>query len=154
MKAISLVIVFILLFTGCNLTKEKDESLVTAIESDVNTDKTVKYEEGIIRPDDRLWERYSYFSKTHGEWYPFIDEIDLVPDKETAISLAELLFETIKKEMNLTNYELKKVFLDTEDKIWLITYYEYHSQQTDYIIGNVCIAIQMSDAKILAIWIE
>ena len=75
---------------------------------------------------------------------------DAIPDKTTAIEIAEAIFSGMNKSEKSQKYVPKMVFYDEEDEVWIVSF----GQDSDrMIVGENCsIALQKSDGKILRIW--
>ena len=76
----------------------------------------------------------------------FLDQA--VPDKETAIMIAEIIIKNEQKNGYFEDYVPQLVFFDEQEKLWIITFW-----RDDGSIGAECkVVIQQDDAKILGIW--
>lgn len=73
-----------------------------------------------------------------------------VPDKETAINIANIIFENIKKNKNYSNFTFQSVFYDDEDNVWIVNYYP---NEKGYIGADLSIAISKKTAEILKVWV-
>lgn len=75
---------------------------------------------------------------------------DVISDKDTALSIARIIFNGMKKSKEAEEYIPKSVFYDEQDKIWIVSF----SRETDEIIvgGDCNIAIQAKDGKVVRIW--
>ena len=75
---------------------------------------------------------------------------DAIPNKETALAVAQTIFNSMNKSQNAERFVPQHIFYDTEDEIWIVSFW----QDTDEtIVGNDCsIALQKSDVKVLRIW--
>lgn len=76
--------------------------------------------------------------------------VDVIPNKETAIAVAEMIFETMEKSQSFNEYVPNSVFFDEPDEIWIVSF----SKDSDEIIlgGDCNIALQKKDGKVLRIW--
>lgn len=80
---------------------------------------------------------------------------DAVPDKETALEIAQAVFNGMGKSNGEKQLVPGSIFYDEEDEIWIVTFSPVSDQLPDgvLIVGGGCsIAIQKSDGKILRIW--
>lgn len=119
------IIVLIMSFcicTACNNGKEE---------------QTVKYQTGIFY--DKNWE------ETVGTYNG-----DVIPDEQTAVSVATQIFNAMEKESYTDQFIAKSVFYDEQDSIWIVSFWEKSNEMT---LGNDCnIAMQKKDGKVLRIW--
>lgn len=97
----------------------------------------VKYESGDYH--DKNW------SETLGTYAGVA-----IPDKETALEIAEAIFNGMDKSKDAQEYVPKSVFYDTQDEIWIISFWKDSDEIT--LGGDCSIAIQKKDGKVLRIW--
>lgn len=77
---------------------------------------------------------------------------DAIPDKETALAVAQGIFQGMEKSQAAEQYRPQVVFYDQEDEIWIVSFWQDSGQTT---LGNDCsIALQKKDGKVLRIWFE
>lgn len=74
---------------------------------------------------------------------------DCVPDGDAALKLAEVLMESEQKQGRFPGYVPLSVFLDTEDRIFIVTFAESREHP------GVCVsfAISKETAEVLHIWV-
>ena len=109
----------------------------SACENNQQEKDMVKYESGIFY--DKNWD------ETVGTYSDAA-----VPNKETAIKIAQAIFDGMKKSNEEQKYILQSVFYDEQDEIWIVSFGDNSSQ---IILGGDCsIAIQRKDGKVLRIW--
>ncbi|MGM9643494.1 MAG: hypothetical protein ACI3X1_00225 [Eubacteriales bacterium] len=144
-RSVFLLFTFIVLFLlfGCTTidngeTKESGEGSVTNKEEAT----TYSYSEGIYPGKD-------WADVTAGSENPDTSSGDaIVPNKETAISIADKAFEEVKLSGICQSYVLQGVFYDTEDNIWVVYFGE------DSEIPGSCynIAISKATGEIIKMW--
>lgn len=79
----------------------------------------------------------------------------VVKDKETALAIAKVIFESIDRPKNKDDYFCEDIFYDTEKEIWIITFAKKSKKKGEYIVGGSCsIALRKKDAQIVKIWFE
>ena len=79
----------------------------------------------------------------------------VIPDKETAISVAVQIFSGMEKGKTAEKFLPQSVFYDEEDEIWIVLFTEPIKKYGVATLGNgCCIAMQKSDGKVLRIWFE
>jgi len=82
-------------------------------------------------------------------------DVDCVPDKDTAIQIANTISYTFTKEREPEKYEIFSVFYDKQDSIWIVSYGIVPPKKGQIIFGGgFNIAIRKKDAKVLRIWFE
>ena len=71
-----------------------------------------------------------------------------VPDKETALQIADIVFKNLQKGGMYKNYIPIAVDYYVEDELWVVTY------AVDLIPGAcISFAIRKQNAEIIAIWV-
>ena len=100
--------------------------------------KEVNFEKGIFEYKD--WDEEECTLK-----------VDAVPDKETAVSIADIIFKSMQKEGRFKNYTMQRIFYDEEDEIWIVSFWE--DKGIDYDVPDCNIAFRKSDAKVLRVWV-
>lgn len=91
----------------------------------------------------------NYFNKDWNETCGTYKEA-VVADKETAIKIAEAIFNGMEKNKETQGYVAKSVFYDEYDEIWIVT---FGKNSEEIVLGGDCsIAMQKSDGKVLRIW--
>lgn len=97
----------------------------------------VKYESGI------------YYDKNWDETVGTYTE-SVIPDKDTALEVATVIFNGMDKSRGAKEYVPKSVFYDDQDEIWIVS---FGKDSDEIILGGDCsIAIQKKDGKVLRIW--
>jgi len=75
---------------------------------------------------------------------------DVIPDEDTAIKIAEAIFNGMEKSKTAEEYTPQSVYYDVQDEIWIVTFFKKSDKIT---VGNDCsIAMQKKDGKVLRIW--
>ncbi len=137
MKKLYLVIIIttVFLISGCN-NKEIEE------ENKINNTENVMYEEGIYQ--DKDWDLLE-----------FPIEMTCVPDKETAISIANDIMINFQKQGSFKGYIPQHVFLDTEDNFWVVSFWpNVEENNATYVGASLSIAIKKENAQILKMWVD
>lgn len=98
----------------------------------------IQYESGIFH--DKNW------SETVGTYRGEA----VIPDEETALKVAEAIFDGMEKSKKAQKYVPQSVFYDDQDEIWIVSFWKDSSQA---MLGGDCsIAMQKKDGKVLRIW--
>lgn len=126
---------------------DKDEFLISRLEElyvDVMPDAesdTITYESGEF--DNKNW------NDTVGTYCS-----DVIPDEDTALKVAQAIFDGIEKNKIEQEYVPYSVFYDEQDEIWIVSFGENLDEFSDEIIvgGGCDIAMQKKDGKVLRIW--
>ena len=118
-----IVILLIPLYAGCQ--KGVD-----------NTDR-IKYDEGVYPRKD--WENLEVAV-----------EEKCVSNKNTAISIGNAILLNFQDQGYFPNYVLQTVFYDTEDEIWILSFWE---DNVNYPGSDFCIAINKSDGRVIKMWV-
>ena len=93
-----------------------------------------------------------FYNKNWDEQIGTYTEEDVIPDQSTAEAIAKAIFKNIQKKGYLANSELKNVFFDEVDQIWIVSFWEDKGITYD---GLTCsIAMQKIDGKVLRIWFD
>lgn len=75
---------------------------------------------------------------------------DLIPDRESAIAVAEAIFTSSIQTKSTQNYIPVHVFYDEQDAVWIVCFMNPANKNT---VGEDCnIALQKKDGKILRVW--
>lgn len=91
----------------------------------------------------------NYFNKDWNEASGTYDKA-VVPDKETALKIAEAIFEGMDKSKDIQEYVSQSVFYDEQDEIWIVSFWK---ESNEIAIGGDCsIAIKKADGTVLRIW--
>jgi len=80
--------------------------------------------------------------------FPISDEC--VPNSDTAISIAQSIMLNFKKEGMFKDYSLQSVFFDTQDKIWIVSFYP---DKKGYAGSDFHIAIRRDNAQVVKMWV-
>ncbi len=106
----------------------------------MNEERTIPYSEGIY--PDKDWDKVEI---------PFSE--DCIADKETAVQFADVILEGFQKRGSFENYSAQEVFLDTEDGIWIVSYWE---EKPGVVIvgGGFNIAFRRDDCTVIKMWVE
>jgi len=76
--------------------------------------------------------------------------MDVIPDKDTAISFAQLVMDLMQKNEKFPDYVPQKVFYAEKDEVWIVSFWPSIEGYT----GADCnIAIQKKDGRVLQIWV-
>lgn len=122
----------------------EDEFLISRLEElyvDVMPDAesdTITYESGV------------YWNKNWYEESVLNYKGEAVPDKETAIKIAQAVFDTMSVSEYAEKYSPQYVFYDTQDEIWIVSFWD--DSDATVLGGNCNIAMQKKDGKVLRIW--
>ncbi len=112
-------------------------TLFSACGNDKKENDMVKYESGI------------YYDKNWDETVGTYTE-SVIPDKDTALEVATVIFNGMDKSRGAKEYVPKSVFYDDQDEIWIVS---FGKDSDEIILGGDCsIAIQKKDGKVLRIW--
>lgn len=132
---ISIILITLFLMSGCNGEHKEEENMI-------NNNENIMYEEGIYQNKD--WNSLE-----------FSIEMICVPNKETAVSIANDIMINFQKQGKFNGYIPQHVFLDTEDNFWVVSFWpNIKNDNSTYIGASFSIAIQKENAQILKMWIE
>ncbi len=111
--------------------------LCIGCENGVSDVHGVEYTEGIFQQKD--WENLEVsFDR------------DCISDKQTAISIGKALLLNFQNQGYFPNYELQTVFYDTEDGIWILSFWE---SKDNYVGSDFSIAISEKDGQVIKMWV-
>lgn len=128
MKNILIVLVLLLNIISCSACEKVQK------ENDM-----VEYKTGVFY--DKHWD------ETEGTYTG-----DAIPDEKTALKIAQAIFDGIATNQTVNKYVPQKVFYDSQDEIWIVSFWE-NSIQDVLTVGGCCsIAMQKKDGKVLRIW--
>ncbi len=141
--ALIFTVFFVFSLSGC---KNNDNDLSSRIEWVEKQNSKIEYEKGIYHNKD--WDSFEY---------P-MDKV-CVPDEETAIAVAEAVFAKYRKNNEYSKFIPKRVFFDTEDEIWIVSFddpYEIDDEGHifEYVGLYFNIAIKKENAEIVKMWLE
>ncbi|MBR5500281.1 MAG: hypothetical protein IKV74_01995 [Clostridia bacterium] len=127
MRRILVVFVIVLSMISCvacrNGKKEKD---------------MIKYESGI------------FYNKNWNESIGTYSGKAVIPDEETALKIANAIFDGMEKSKEVQKYVPQSVFYDDQDEVWIVSFWKSSNQIT---LGGDCnIALQKKDGRVLRIW--
>lgn len=118
------IILSIALFSACEPPKKEEIDMV-------------KFESG------------NYFNKDWSETVGTYKKA-AVPNKNTALEIAQAIFNGMDKSEETQKYVPQSIFYDEQDEIWIVTFWK---ESNEIILGGDCsIAIQKADGKVLRIW--
>ena len=112
--------------------------LCSACGANEEEDDMITYETGIFH--DKNW------NETVGTY----SEELVIPNAETALSIAKAIFNGMEKSEDAQGYVPQNVFYDEEDEIWIVSFWDNSKQ--DNLGGDCSIAMQKKDGKVLRIW--
>lgn len=122
-KVIVLVLILVIsICSGCKTSKE---------------DEMINYETGVFY--EKNWDDQT------GTY-----QGDAIPNKETAIAVANQIFLNMEKSKTSQEYTPQSVFYDQQDEVWIVSF--WNGADTMTVGGDCSIAIQKKDGKILRIW--
>ena len=79
--------------------------------------------------------------------------MDCVPNQQTAISIAQTIFDSHFTGAHYFRHEVTSVFYDEVDEVWVVNFGQ-PSIGSIYVFGDsVSIAIKKSNAQVLRVWI-
>jgi len=73
-----------------------------------------------------------------------------IPDKDTAVRIANTIMRTIQSKGYAKNFTLQTIFFDDVDEIWILSYWE--DKGPNWNGADCSIAIRKSNAEVLRIW--
>jgi hypothetical protein len=129
-KAVIVLISSLLFLSTVGCDRSSD---IVSASKNVNKEDTysaVLYEEGSY--DKTHWESSGYMSG------------DCIPDKNTAIRIAVVILENFQNDVQFKNVVVQKVFFDTQDKIWIVSFWE-----DGMIGGDFEIAMRADNAQVI-----
>ena len=90
-----------------------------------------------------------YYNKNWEEAYGTYQG-SAIPNENAAVQVADVIFNNMRKSSTAEGFRPQSVFFDTEDEIWIVSFWEPNN---DLSTGNCCsIAIKKNDGKVLRIW--
>lgn len=82
-----------------------------------------------------------------------VAKTDCVPDMESAIKIANVVFENEQKKGCFKNCELQHVFYDESDCVWVVSYWQSFDDVNLLIDGgDFSVAISQKSGEILKRW--
>lgn len=111
--------------------------LFSACESPHKENNMIEYESG------------NYYNKNWDESVGTYQKA-IVPNKETAIEIAKVIFNGMDKSKEAQEYIPNSAFYDVQDKVWIVSFGKDANKTT--LGGDCCIAIREEDGKVLRIW--
>lgn len=98
----------------------------------------IKYESGI------------FYNKNWNESIGTYSGKAVIPDEETALKIANAIFDGMEKSKEVQKYVPQSVFYDDQDEVWIVSFWKSSNQIT---LGGDCnIALQKKDGRVLRIW--
>ena len=143
MKKIGIICACILLLNLCACKSEKDyPTAPKEIRNDTGLHIKWWYDSnGILREEgiypDNEWENPEL---------PFVH--DCVPNAETAIQVTEVYLKSFQAQHLLPDLSLVMVTLDTEDRVWVVTY----TEEPSYPGGCLSFAVRQGTGEVIKIW--
>lgn len=110
----------------------------SACGNDKKENAMIKYESG------------NFYDKNWSETIGTYSGRAVIPDEETALKVAEAIFDGMEKSRDAQEYVPQSVFYDNQDGIWIVSFWKDSDQIT--LGGDCSIAIQKKDGKVLRIW--
>ena len=143
MKKIAMLCAFILLLHLAGCKSEKDYPTVPKeIQNEAGLhikwwydSNAILREEGIFPNND--WENPEI---------PFVH--DCVPNAETAIQVTEVYLKSFQAQQLLPDLSLIAVALDTEDRVWVVTY----AEEPDYPGACLSFAVRQDTGEVIKMW--
>ncbi len=81
-----------------------------------------------------------------------VSDTEFVPDMETAVQIASVIFSNKQKQGFFKEYELQQVFYDENDKVWIISFWTPERNGVITLASDFNIAISQKNGEILTIW--
>ena len=117
---------------------------IISIVSAIGCTNTKKNETDAIDFQSGIYSNKNWDVKDAGTY-----EKAVVPDKETAIKIAEAIFDGMEKSKSAERYVPQTIFYDEQDEIWIVSFWE---DRPENIAGADCsIAIRKADGKVMII---
>lgn len=135
------LLLFIIFFSITSFSSCEDDRKVYQDEGTVCEDQgkedVIEYESGIYH--NKNWEESACTYQGA-----------VIPDKKTALEIATIIFNRMRKSNATQKYVPQSVFYDEQDEIWIVSFW----RDTDELIlgGDCSIAMQKQDGKVLRIW--
>lgn len=136
-----LILLFTIFFSITLFSSCQDDRMVYEDEGTVCEDQgkedVIAYESGIYHNKNWNESACTYQSA-------------VIPDKKTALEIATVIFNRMRKSNSAQKYVPQSVFYDEQDEIWIVSFWE----GTNGIVlsGDCSIAMQKKDGKVLRIW--
>lgn len=81
-------------------------------------------------------------------------DTECVPDMESAVQIANIIFSNKQKQGFFKEYELQQVFYDENDKVWIVSFWTPYDEKHGYMVGaDFSIAISQKNGEILKTWV-
>ena len=112
--------------------------LCSACVANEEEDDMITYETGV------------FYDKNWNETIGTYSGEPVIPNADTALSIAEAIFDGMKKSEKAQGYVPQNVFYDEEDEIWIVSF--WGDSKKDNLGGDCSIALQKKDGKVLRIW--
>ena len=75
-----------------------------------------------------------------------------VPNKKTAVAIAQAYFDEMEKDEYTENFVLDEVTYNTEKEAWVVVFWNDFSKPGPYSTGALYITIRESDAEIISVF--
>ena len=149
---VCLVCILLLLVTGCN----SDEINMDEVNSD-----EINSSNKNIDNEDKIMSSYNtaeYFDDVHYEegiydkgWGRAVGNLDriCIPNKDKAIKIACSIFENFQKEGEFKNYVVQEVLFDTQEKIWIVSFWAKHDETVIAVGGGLSIVLRADNAQVI-----
>lgn len=83
-----------------------------------------------------------------------VPDTECVPDMESAVQIANIIFSNKQKQGFFKEYELQQVFYDKNDKVWIVSFWTPYDEKHGYMVGaDFSIAISQKNGEILKTWV-
>lgn len=79
-------------------------------------------------------------------------DTEFVPDMESAVKIASVIFSNKQKQGFFKEYELQQVFYDKNDKVWIIGFWKPEKNGIITVGSDFNIAISQKNGEILKVW--
>ena len=114
----------------------------------------IKYES---EQDIIEYETGQFYNKNWSETFGTYNKKAVIPDKETAIKVAQAIFDGMENSEKVQEYVPQYVFYDNQDELWIVVFWKRLDWNNSDMITtgeDCCIALQKKDGKVLRIWFE
>jgi len=127
--------------TEKSITEKSNESRENIFETEEGTMDMVSTE-----PHEIYFDSGVLFKDWENAQFPV--EVDAIPDKDTAVDVANAIFKSMQKNGKFPGYIAQSVYYNEKYEVWIVTF-----SKDFYTPGGCCsIALQKSDAKVLCIF--
>lgn len=140
-------LICLILLCSCGVQKKKGNEHEKFFGQDSETvSDTINQSEIVFEQGE-----YQYY----GEITPDITvENPCVPDKETAIKIAEAVTSGFQRKGYFPNYVPQSVFFDTQKQLWIVTFAPESDNDEVVLIGSCfSVAIKKDNAEVIKMWV-